>query len=186
VTPAARLIAVVAGLVGLLFAAAGTVREVVLAAHGTTDWPLSTWWARVTGEPSAATTVAAVLAGLLAVVFLLLAVRQLGGQRRGPALVEWAGEHGWARLDVGALEHALRRRLEVEIPGIRAHALDLSKRTGGWQARLEAELPARDLDALQARAHGLLAADLTRTAGMTLEALDIVALRLTTPPAGSA
>jgi hypothetical protein len=184
-TPTARLIAVVAGLAGLLFAAAGAVREVVLAAHGTTDWPLSTWWARVTGEPSAATTVAAVLAGLLAVVFLLLAVRQLGGRRRGPALVEFAGEHGWARLDVGALECALRRRLEVEIPGLKARGLELSKRAGGWRVRLEAELPARDLDALQARAHGLVATDLARTAGMSLEVLDIVALRLT-PPAGSA
>src|SRR5665647_787836 len=98
------------------------VREVVLAAHWATDWPLSTWWARVTGEPSAATTVAAVLAGLLAVALLLLAVRQLGGRRRGPALVEFAGEHGWARLDVGALERALRRRLEVEFPGLKARA----------------------------------------------------------------
>lgn len=185
-TPAARLIAVVVGLAGLLFAAAALVREVVLAAHGATDWPLSAWWARVTGEPSTATTVAAALAGLLALVLLLLAVRQLGGRRRGPALVEFAGEHGWARLDVVALEHALCRRLEAEIPGLKARGLELGKRTGGWRARLEADLPALDLEALQARAHDLLAADLARTAGMQLEVLDIVALRLTAPSPGPA
>jgi len=186
VTPSARLIAVVVALAGLLFAAAGMVREVVLAAHWATDWPLSTWWARVTGEPSAATTVAAVLAGLLAVALLLLAVRQLGGRRRGPALVEFAGEHGWARLDIGALERALRRRLEVEFPGLKARGLEFSKLTSGWRARLEAELPALELEALQVRAHDLLATDLARMAGMRLEVLDIVALRLTAPPAGSA
>lgn len=185
-TPTARLIAVVVGLAGLLFAVAGMVREVVLAAHGATDWPLSTWWARVTAEPSTATTVAAVVAGLLTVALLLLAVRQLGGRRRGPALVEFAGEDGWARLDLGALERALCRRLEVEFPGLRARGLELTKRTDGWRARLEAELPALDLQALQVRAHDRLTTDLARMAGMRLEALDIVALRLAAPPAGSA
>ena len=185
-TPTGRLIAVVVGLVGLLFAAAGLVREVVLAAHGATDWPLSAWWVRVTGEPSATTTIAAVLAGLLALALLLLAVRQLGGRRRGPVLVEFAGEHGWARLDVGALESALRRRLELEFPGIKARGLALTKRAGGWRVRLEAELPAFDLGALQVRALDLLAADLDHMAGMRLQVLDIVALRLTAPPAGSA
>jgi len=185
VTPAARLIAVVVGLVGLLFAAAGMVREVVLAAQGATDWPLSTWWGSLTGEPSATATVAAVLAGLLTLALLLLAVRQLGGRRRGPALVEFAAEHGRARLDVGAFESALCRRLEGEFPGLKARGLELSKRAGGWRARLEAELPARDLEVERARAFALLAADLARTAGMRLEVLDIVALRLTVSSAGS-
>jgi hypothetical protein len=185
-TPAGRFIAVGVGLLGLLFAAAALVREVVVAAHGATDWPLPAWWVRVTDGPSTATTVVAVLAWLLALALLLLAARQLGGRRRGPALVEFAGERGWARLDVGAVEHALRHRLEVEIPGLKARRLALSARAGIWQARLEAELPALDLDALQARALELLAADLDRMAGMRLEVLDIVASRLTAPPAGPA
>jgi hypothetical protein len=180
-TPAGRLIAVVVGLLGLLFAAAALVREVVVAANGAADWPLPAWWVRVTGGPSTATTIVAVLAGLLALALLLLAARQFGGRRRGPALVEFAGERGWARLDVGAVERALRRRLEVEIPGLKPRRVALSTRAGGWQARLEAELPALDLDALQVGALELLAADLDRMAGMRLEALDIVALRLTAP-----
>jgi hypothetical protein len=162
------------------------VREVVLAADGAIDWPLSAWWVRVTGGPSNTTTVAAVLAGLLALTLLLLAVLQFGGRRRGPALVEFAGEGGWARLDVGAVERALRRRLEAEFPGLKARRLVLSKHAGGWQARLETEAPALELDAVQVRALDLLAADLDRMAGMRLEVLDIVALRLTAPPAGSA
>ena len=104
-TPAARLIAVVVGLVGLLFAAAGMVREVVLAAQGATDWPLSTWWGSLTGEPSATATVAAVLAGLLTLALLLLAVRQLGGRGEQSA-VQVGGDQ------VGAEEgraHGLRR-----------------------------------------------------------------------------
>jgi hypothetical protein len=181
VTPASRLVAVFVGLAGLLFAAAGLVREVVLAAHGTTDWPVSAWWVRVTGEPSTATRVAAVVAGLFALALLILAVRQLGSRRRGPALVEFAGEGGWARLDVGALERAVRRHLEIEIPGLKARGLAFSKRAGGWQARLDAELPALDLDALQVRALDLVAADLDRMAGMRLEVLDIVASRLAPP-----
>ena len=184
-TPAARLIAVLIGLAGLLFAAAALVREVVLAAHGTADRPLSAWWLRITGEPSTATAVAAALTSLLAIALVLFAVRQLGSRRRRPALVEFAGERGWTRLDIVSVEQALRRRLEAEFPGLKARALDLDKRAGGWQARLEAVLPARDLESVQARAYTLLAADLQRAAGLRLDALDIVAVRLTTPRAGS-
>lgn len=184
-TPTARLIAVVVGLAGLLFAVAGLLREVVLAAQGATTWPLSTWWTRVTGGSSTTTTIAAVLAGLLTVALLLLAARQLGG-RRGASLVQFAGDSGWARLDVGALERALCLRLEAEFPGLKARGLELTKHAGGWRVRLEAELPALDLEGLRARAQELLATDLAVMAGMQLEVLDVVALRLTVPPAGSA
>lgn len=185
-TPAARFVAVVVGLAGLLFAAAGLVRECVLAAHEATDWPLSSWGARVTAGPSTTTTIAAVLAGLLTLALLVAAVRQLGGRRRGPALIHFAGEHGWARIDVPALERALCRHLEVEFPGLQARGLELTRRAGGWRARVEGELPALDLGGVQARAQELLDADLTRMAGMRLEGLDIVASRLTAPPAGPA
>ena len=45
--------------------------------------------------------------------------------------------------------------------------------------RVEAELPARDLLGLQARAGGLLAADLARMGGLRLDGLDVVVTRLT-------
>jgi hypothetical protein len=123
--------------------------------------------------------VAAAAAAVAAAALITLAVRQLRPRRRGPDLVELGDDTGRARLDVPAMERALRRRLEKDIPGVKTGALELIKRGDGWRVRLEAELPARDVLGVQARAGGLLAADLARLGGLRLDALDVVVTRLT-------
>jgi len=179
VTASGRVVAVIAGLIGLLFAAADLVREVVLAAERSVAWPLAEWWSQLTTDPTWATAVAAVAAAVLTVALILLAARQLRAQRPGPELVEFGDAASRAQLDVPATERALRRRLETGLPGVKTHELELTKRGDGWWVRLEAELPARDVLGVQARAGGLLAADLARLGGLRLDGLDVVVARLT-------
>jgi len=179
VTASGRVVAVIAGLVGLLFAAADLVREAVLAAERSVAWPFADWWSRLTTGPTWATAVAAAAAAVVTVALILLAVRQLRARRRGPGLVEFGDEAGRAQLDVLAMERALRRRLESDLPGVKTRELELTKRGDGWWVRLEADLPARDVLGVQARAGGLLAADLARMGGLRLDGLDVVVTRLT-------
>jgi hypothetical protein len=178
VTAGARLVAVLVGLVGLLFAAADLVREAVLANDSSVAWPFAGWWSRLTAEPTWATALAAAVAALAAVALLVLAWRQLRPTRRGGGQVEFGDEAGRARVDVPAMEKALRRRLEKDLPGVKTRELELTRRGDGWWVRVAAELPARDLLGLQARAGGLLAADLARLGGLRLDGLDVVVTRL--------
>lgn len=178
-TASGRVVAVIAGLVGLLFAAADLVREAVLAAERSVAWPFAEWWSQLTTDPTWATAVAAAAAAVVTVALILLAVRQLRARRRGPGLVEFGDEAGRAQLDVLAMERALRRRLENDLPGVKTRELELTMRGDGWWVRLEADLPARDVLGVQARAGGLLAADLARMGGLRLDGLDVVVTRLT-------
>jgi hypothetical protein len=179
VTATGRVVAVIAGLVGLLFAAADLVREAVLASERSVAWPFAEWWSQLTADPTWATAVAAAAATVVTVALILLAVRQLRPQRRGPELVEFGDAASRAQLDVPALERALRRRLENDLPGVKTRGLELTKRGDGWCVRLEADLPARDVLGVQARAGGLLVADLARMGGLQLDGLDVVVTRLT-------
>jgi hypothetical protein len=179
VTAGGRVVAVIAGLAGLLFAAADLVREAVLATERSVAWPFAEWWSRLTTDPTWATAVAAAAAAAVALALILLAVRQLRAQRRGPELVEFGDAASHAQLDVRALARALRRRLENDLPGVKTRELELTKRGDGWWVRLEADLPARDVLGVQARAGGLLAADLARMGGLRLDGLDVVVTRLT-------
>jgi len=179
VTATGRVIAVIAGLVGLLFAAADLVRETVLAAEQSVTWPFAEWWSQLTREPAWATAVAAAAAAVVAVALIVLAVRQLRPQRRGREVLEFGDEASRAQLDVVAMARALRRRLESDFPGVKTRELELSKRGDGWWVRVEADLPARDVLAVQAHARGLLAADLARMGGLRLDGLDVVVTSLT-------
>jgi len=174
VTVTGRVIAVIAGLVGLLFAAADLVREAVLATEHGVAWPFAEWWSQLTTDPTWATAVAAAAAAVVAVALIVLAVRQVRPPRRAREVLEFGDEASRAQLDVPALERALRRRLESDLPGVKTRALELTKRGDGWRVRLEADLPARDVLGVQARALGLLAADLARLGGLRLDGLDVV------------
>lgn len=177
-TAAARVLAVVLGLAGLLVAMAALVREVVLAADPSLVWAQPAWWTNLTAEPSWATTAAAVGTAVAAVVLLILAFRQLGGRRRRGGLVEFGGEQGQARLDLNALEAALARRIKSELPGVKAPRVTLRSEKTGWFVRLEAQLPARDLLGLQARALEVLRSDLARLGGLQLSGVDVVVTRV--------
>jgi hypothetical protein len=178
VTATGRAVAVIVGFVGLLFAAAGLVREAVLATARSVEWPFAEWWSRLSAEPTWVTAVAAAVAAVVTVALILLAVRQLRPLRPDGGQVEFGAESGRARLDVVAMERALRRRLEKDLPGVKTRALELSKRGDGWWVRVEAELPARDVLGVQARAGGLVAADLASMGGLRLDGLDVVVTRL--------
>ena len=177
-TAAARVVAVIAGLAGLLFAAAGLVREIVLATHGGVAWPFAEWWAQLTTGPAWAPMVAAAAATVFGVALLVVAVDQLRPQRPATGVVEFGDAASHIRLDVTAMERALRGRLEKDLPGVKTRALELTQRGDGWWVRLEADVPARDLLGLQARAVGLLAAGLARTGGLRLDGADVVVTRL--------
>ena len=178
-TVTARVVAVIAGLVGLVFAAADLVREAVLAIERSVAWPFAGWWSQLTTDPTWATALAAAAAAVVTVALIVLAVRQLRPQRRGREVVEFGDAASRARLDVSATERALRRRLETDLPGVKTRALELTQRGDGWWVRVEADLPARDVLGLQRRAGGLLAADLARMGGLRLDGLDVVVTRLT-------
>jgi hypothetical protein len=179
VTAAGRAVAVIAGLVVLVFAAAALVREIVLASAHSASWPFADWWSQVTTDPTWVTATAAAAAGVVAVAAIVLAVRQLRPRRPGAERVEFGDEAGRAQLDIPALELALRRRLEKDLPGVKTRELRLGKRGDGWRVRLEAELPARDVVGVQVRAGGLLGGDLARMGGLRLDGIDVVVTRLT-------
>jgi hypothetical protein len=183
VTPAARLLAVLIGVVGIVLAAAALVREAVLAAGWSIRWPLPQWWTDLTAGSSWRLWLAAAVSILLTIALLLYAFRQLGGSRPAPSAVEFRDGDVSARLDVGALERGLGRRLQAELPGLTTRSLELVRTGDGWYARLEADVPARDLAGLHKRAGDIVADGLLRTGSMRLARLDLVARRVLRPAA---
>ena len=104
-TATGRVVAVIAGLVGLLFAAADLVREAVLATERSVAWPFAEWWSRLTTDPTWATGVAAAAAldgGRWAVVLTgeLSDVVPDGHARVGVAVWDGANEE---RAGLGAV-----------------------------------------------------------------------------------
>ena len=133
-------------------------------------------------EPSLATTIAAAATGVVAVLLIVLAVRQLSAAPARRQVVEFGGADGQARLDVQALQNALTRSVRKNM-GIPACRVTLSKDPAGWFARVEAELPARDLLGVQERVTRCCAADLDRLGGVRLEGVDVVVHRFVNAPA---
>ena len=173
-TPGARIAAMLVGVVGIVFALAGAVREVVLASDEALRWQTSAALRRLTDEPDWATWVAAAAAAALAVALIILALRQFRATDGGPLLIQFQDEAGWARLDVRAMERGMSRRLQVALPGVRVRDLQLRKTADVWQVTVSAAVPARDLRGLRQRMHTLLSDDLQRTGGMRLQRLDLV------------
>lgn len=176
---AARVTAVLVGLLLMVLAAAVLVREVALAADRAVLWPLAGRWERLFGDPSWTTTgAAALVCAALAAGLLALAVRRGGVAHERPVLVRIETEHGATSLDVPAVERALRHRLEAAVPDLRVRQFELS---AGCRARVEVDVRAADLVGVQARAFAALAPDLERLVGLPLEAVDVVAARLVMP-----
>ena len=174
-TATARSLALVVGFIGLVLAVAAFVRELSLAVHSGLSWPVASWWDRlVTAEPRLGASIAAGVCGVVAIVLLVLAFRQLGAERRRATQVEFGAGDGSTRLEVPALELALRHDIERACPGVRTQALTLSKRGDAWRVRLEAIVPADDLAGVRLRMAGLVAEDLRRAGGMSLDGLDVV------------
>ena len=179
-TPAARLVAVVAGVVCLLLAGAVLVRQAALAVDDGVRWPAPAWWAELTGDPSLGTTVAAAVTAAAAIVLIVLAVRQVssGG---GPEIVEFRVEDGTARLSVPALRKALRRRFQAMLPGSLVTEVAVRKNASGWSVRVEASVPTCDLGDVHAAVLDAFRDDMKRIAGVHLERLDLVVSSMRAP-----
>ena len=174
-TAASRSLALVVGFVGFIVAVAAFIRELSLAVHSGLSWPLASWWDRlVIAEPRLGASIAAGVAGGVAIVLLVVAFRQLGSGRRGTTQVELGADEGSTRLEVQALELALRRDIERTCSGVRTQSLTLTRRGDAWRVRLEAVMPAADLAGVRLRMAGLAAEDLRRAGGMSLDGFDVV------------
>ena len=170
-----RLLAVVAGVAGLVAALAGLLRELSLASDDALAWPTSSWWTDLTVEGGDAAAVAAAVAAGLTVLFLVLAVRQVtAGDDTAVSRVP-AGEG--AAVSVEALQRLVARRLRDAVPGVDPVAVRLRRSEEGWHVHVIADLPAEDLTGLQTGAARVADAELRQTAGRGVSSLELEARR---------
>ena len=172
-TPLARIVAIIAGIVSLLLCGAALVRQAALAVDASGSWRGSAWWADLTARSSTGTIVAAAIVSAVTVVLILFAYRQVSPAST-PEAIEFAVEEGTARLSVPALRKALGRRFQAMLPGSRVSEIAVARGDSGWSVRVEAEVPVCDLQDLH---HAVLEAfrdDMRRVATIDLTRLDIV------------
>jgi hypothetical protein len=173
VTPLARLVAVVAGIVSLLLCGAALVRQAALSTDAGISWEDSAWWTGLTEGPSAATVAAAAVLSAIAVLLVVLAYRQVQ-PAVPPQVIEFAVEEGSARLSVPALRKALRRRFESMLPGSQVGAVAVSADGAGWHVRVEADVPVCDLRDVQGSVLHAFRDDMRKVAGIEIASLDLV------------
>jgi hypothetical protein len=181
VSAAARSMAVVVGVAGVVLALAAAVREIVLASDVSVHWHITPALQRLTTSPSGATWAVAAGLALAGVALLVLDAWQLGGTDEGPQVVQFKDEQGWARLDVRAVQRGLRRRLQASVPGLTVREVRLRKEGDTWRVVVTADAPARDLQQLRSRLQAMVGQDLLRMGGMRLRRLDLVVDRLGAP-----
>ena len=172
-TPFARIVAIIAGILSLLLCGAALVREAALAVDAGVSWRGSAWWADLTTRSSTGTIVAAAIVSAVPVVLILFAYRQVSPAST-PEAIEFAVEEGTARLSVPALRKALGRRFQAMLPGSRVSEIAVARGDSGWSVRVEADVPVCDLQDLH---HAVLEAfrdDMRRVATIDLTRLDIV------------
>ena len=172
-TPLARFIAVAAGIVTLLLAGAGLVRQAALAADAGVSWPIAAWWSDLTASPITATYIAAGVVVALTVLLIVYAYRQVSPSP-SPQVIEYAVPDGTARLSVPALRKALRRRFESMLPGSRVNEVAVGRDDGGWNVRVEADVPVCDLRDVRRAVLQAFADDMRTVAGIEIVRLDLV------------
>jgi hypothetical protein len=173
VTPAGRLVAIVAGIVSLLLCGAALVRQAALATSTDVSWKGSTWWTDLTARSSTGTIVAAAVVSVIAVLLIVFAYRQVS-PGEAPQAIEFAVEEGTARLSVPALRKALRRRFETMLPGSQVGEVGVSQDDGGWSVRVEADVPVCDLGDVQSSILHAFRDDMRKVAGIEISRLDLV------------
>ena len=157
-TPLARIVAVVAGIVSLLLAGAALVRQAALAVDAGIDWRGSAWWTDLTGRSSTATIVAAAVTAAVTVVLIVFAYRQVSPAGT-PQVIEFAVEDGTARLSVPALAQGAGAAASRPCSPARGSARSRSAgATTGWSVRVEADVPVCDLQDV----HGAVLAGVPR------------------------
>jgi hypothetical protein len=173
VTPTARIVAVVAGIVSLLLCAAALVRQAALATNAGLTWKGSAWWTDLTAGSSTGTIVAAVVVALVTVALVVFAYRQVQ-PAVPPQVIEFAVDDGTARLSVPALRKALRRRFETMLPGSQVGEVAVSADDGGWHVRVEADVPICDLRDVQSSVLFAFRDDMRKVADIEISSLDLV------------
>ena len=172
-TPAARVIAIVAGVVSLLLCGAALVRQAALATSTDISWQGSTWWTDLTARSSTETIVAAAVVSVVAVLLIVFAYRQVS-PGEAPQAIEFAVDEGTARLSVPALRKALRRRFETMLPGSQVGEVGVGHDESGWNVRVEAAVPVCDLRDVQASILHAFRDDMRTVAGIEIARLDLV------------
>ena len=172
-TPFARLVAIVAGIVSLLLCGAALVRQAALAADPGVKWDGSAWWTDLTSRSSTATIVAAAVVSAITVLLIVLAYRQVQ-PGVAPQAIEFAVEDGTARLSVPALRKALRRRFEAMLPGSQVGEVAVGHGDDGWSVRVEADVPVCDLRDVQSSILHAFRDDMRKVAGIEIARLDLV------------
>lgn len=166
---AARTLATVAALVGIVVGLAALVRAAALAGDEGLAWPWPAWWNDLAGGPASwATAAVAAAVAVAAIAYLVLAFRQLA-----PPQAPQTVEAGGARVKIAALERLLATRLAAELPGLGVRDVRLSWTAPGWDVWALVDAPARDLSGVRARAAVVAGAELSRAAGGTLARLDL-------------
>jgi hypothetical protein len=181
VTPLARILAVVAGIVSLLLAGAALVRQAALAVDAGIDWRGSAWWTDLTGRSSTATIVVAAVTAALTVILIVFAYRQVSPAGT-PQVIEFAVEDGTARLSVPALRKALGRRFQTMLPGSRVSEIAVSRGDDGWSVRVEADVPVCDLQDVHAAVLQAFRDDMRRVATVELVRFDLVVTSMRPAP----
>jgi hypothetical protein len=179
VTPLARLLAIVTGIVLLLLAGAGLVRQAAMAADAGVSWPVAAWWSDLTAQATTATYVAAALVTVLTVLLVVYAYRQVS-PAVPPQVIEYAVPDGTARLSVPALRKALRRRFESMLPGSRVNEVAVGRDDAGWSVRVEADVPVCDLRDVQQAVLQAFRDDMRKVAGIEIVRLDLVVTSMRT------
>jgi hypothetical protein len=179
VTPLARFVAVVAGIVTLLLAGAALVRQAAMAADAGVSWPVAAWWADLTARSSTATIAAAAVVTAVTVLLIVFAYRQVS-PGEGPQVIEFAVPDGTARLSVPALRKALRRRFEAMLPGSRVGEMAVSRDDEGWSVRMEASIPVCDLQDLHGAVLAAFRDDMRRVAAIDIVRVDLVVTSMRT------
>jgi hypothetical protein len=175
---AARTLAIVVALIGIVVGSAALVRAAALAADDAVAWPWPAWWDDLAGGPASwATALVAAAVAVAAIACLLLAFRQLA-----PPQPPQTVEAGGARVKVVALERVLATRLAAELPGLGVRAVRLSWTETGWDVWALVDAPARDLSGVRARAALVAGAELSRAAGGALARLDLDVRRFVAGP----
>ncbi len=180
-TPLARIVAVVAGVLSLLLAGAALVRQAALAVDPGIDWRGSAWWADLTGRSSTATIVAAAVTATVTVLLIIFAYRQVSPAST-PQAIEFAVEDGTARLSVPALRKALARRFQSMLPGSRVSEVAVSRGDDGWSVRVEADVPVCDLQDVHGAMLQAFRDDMRRVATIEIIRLDIVVTSMRPAP----
>ena len=175
VTPLARVVAVVAGIVSLLVLCgprscarrrSPPARNYSGAAPRGGASPDDRSSASHRGRPRSS---------CVAVVVLLVSspYRQVA-PGEAPQVIEFAVEEGTARLSVPALRKALRRRFETMLPGITVWASGREQGRHGWSVRVEADVPVCDLRDVQRAVLQAFRDDMRKVAGIEIARLDLV------------